>query len=131
MLSKLLATFASAVSIGFGIWHFSVPSVWRWYDYMAEDAAELVLAVRATNVFFSLSLVLIGVLNLIFTYSSKSTEFAFDVMMAASCVLWLTRVVMQIIYPQGSINPWLQYGMLAGFILTFLCFSAALILPKI
>ena len=130
MLPGIFSTFASVVTIGFGIWHFFVPAVWRWYDYIAGDGAELATAVRAVNVFFSLCLVLTGVINLVFTYAPKRTVFAFNVMMAASCVLWLMRVVMQIIYPQGSINPWMQYGMLSGFLLIFLCFLAALVLPK-
>ena len=130
MAAKVLSTIVGVVSVGFGIWHFTVPAVWRWYDYIHKDAPELVLAVRAINVFFSLSLVLFGVLSLIFTFSPKSSVFAFNVMMAICSILWLTRVVMQVIYPQGSVNLWLQYGMLAAFIITAVCCLLALILPK-
>ena len=44
------------------------------------------------------------------------------VMLAAICALWLTRVVFQIIYPQDSIKPVLQYGMLAAFVAVCLCY---------
>jgi hypothetical protein len=58
LFTKLLMSFGSAMSIGFGLWHFLVPRVWNWYSYIYESATELVLAVRAIKVFFSLSLVL-------------------------------------------------------------------------
>jgi hypothetical protein len=38
-----------------------------------------------------------------------------------ACVLWLTRVVLQLIRPQGSMSPILQYAMLSAFVLVFLC----------
>ena len=43
-------------------------------------------------------------------------------MLAATSILWITRVTFQIIYPQGSINPALQYGMLSAFIIVSLCY---------
>jgi hypothetical protein len=38
----------------------------------------------------------------------------------------MTRVVFQLVYPQGSANPVLQYGMLAAFIVVFLCYAIPL-----
>jgi hypothetical protein len=40
-------------------------------------------------------------------------------------VLWAARVVMQLLYPQGSMNPALQYGMLAAFVVILGCYSAS------
>lgn len=57
-LAKILVLISSVASIGFGIWHFFVPTIWKWYSYIDINATELVAAVRAINVFFSLSLVL-------------------------------------------------------------------------
>ena len=51
-LFKILVTFGSLASIGFGIWHFFVPRAWKWYSYINTNATELVAAVRAINVFF-------------------------------------------------------------------------------
>ena len=113
---KILTTAGSVTSIGFGIWHFFVPGAWKWNSYIDPRATELIVAVRAINVFFSLSLVLFGVLNLLFIWGGKANRYAVIVLLAATCVLWLTRVVLQLIYPQGSINPVLQYGMLSAFI---------------
>jgi hypothetical protein len=116
-LVKILVTIGSSASIGFGIWHFFVPKAWKWYSYIDANATELVLAVRAINVFFSLSLVLFGIVNLLFIYGDRSNRYSIIVMLAATCILWVTRSVLQLIYPQGSISPVLQYGMLSAFII--------------
>jgi len=126
LLLKILVTFGSSVSIGFGVWHFFVPRAWKWYSYMDPAATELVVAVRAINVFFSLSLVLFGLMNLLFIFGGRANRYAVIVLLAATCVLWLTRLVFQIIYPQGSMNPALQYGMLAAFAVVTLCYLVSL-----
>lgn len=66
ILAKIFVTFGSSASIAFGVWHFFVPRAWNWYSYIDPNATELIVAVRSINVFFSLSLVLFGLLNLLF-----------------------------------------------------------------
>jgi hypothetical protein len=100
---------------------------WKWYEYINPSATELVLAVRAINVFFSLSLVLIGIANIIFAFAIRNNS-SLAVMLALSSLLWGVRCIMQIIYPQGTVNSMLQYGMLTVFVLVFLSFSTALLL---
>jgi len=125
-LVRTLVTLGGAVSIGFGIWHFFVPKVWNWYSYIDSKATELVAAVRAINAFFSLSLILFGVVNLLLIYGGRSNRYSISVMLAATSILWTMRVVFQLIYPQGSLHPGLQYGMLAAFILVWLCYVISL-----
>jgi len=124
-LVKLLVTVASSASIGFGLWHFFVPRIWNWYSYMDTRVTELIIAVRAVNFFFSLSLVLFGVLNLLFTFGGRANRFSTIVLLAATSILWLSRVVLQAIYPQGSISRVLQFGMLATFLLISLCYTVS------
>jgi hypothetical protein len=128
LLAKLLVTIGSSASIGFGIWHFFVPKAWKWYSYIDANATELIVAVWAINVFFSLSLVLFGILNTLFIYGDRANRFSIMVMLGATCALWLTRLVFQLIHPQGSMNPVLQYGMLTAFIIVFLCYVIPLLL---
>jgi hypothetical protein len=118
----------STISVGFGIWHFFVPKAWNWYSYMDTRATELIVAVRAINVFFSLTLVLFGILNMLFVYGGKANRYSTIVMLAATSILWLTRVFLQVIYPQGSLYPGLQYGMLAAFTLVSLCYVISLMI---
>jgi hypothetical protein len=84
LLVKVLVTIGSSASIGFGIWHFFVPKAWKWYSYIDINATELVVAVRAINVFFSLSLLLFGIINLLFIYGDKSNSYSLIVVLAAT-----------------------------------------------
>ncbi len=127
LLVKILVMVGSSASIGFGIWHFFVPKLWNWYSYIDVNATELVAAVRAINVFFSLSLVLFGVVTILLVYGDKSNRYSIIVMLAATCVMWLTRVAFQLIYPQGSLYPGLQYGMLSAFVIVTLCYLISLL----
>ena len=127
LLVKSLVIFGSSASIGFGIWHFFVPKAWKWYSYIDINATELVAAVRAINAFFSLSLVLFGMVNILLIYGGKSNRYSIIVMLAATCILWLTRVAFQVIYPQGTLYPGLQYGMLSAFVIVSLCYLISLL----
>jgi hypothetical protein len=122
------ATFGSIVSIAFGIWHFFVPAIWNWYAYIDKTATELIIAVRAINIFFSLSLVLFGTVNLLFVFKKNQDKFSLAVMLSTSTILWTARSALQIIYPQGSQNPVLQYSMLFVFVLVLICFAGSLFL---
>jgi len=126
LLVKILVLIGSAVSIGFGVWHFFVPGWWDWYSYIDRSATELVLAVRAINAFFSLSLVLFGVVNVLLVWGKRSNRYSIGVFLAATCVLWMTRLVFQLVHPQGSASPVLQYGMLAVFTVVLLCYAISL-----
>jgi hypothetical protein len=134
LLVKILVIFGSSASIGFGIWHLFVPTAWKWYSYIDSNATELVAAVRAINAFFSLSLILFGIVNILLISGDKSNRYSIIVMLAATCILWLTRVAFQVIYPQGSLNPSLQYGMLSAFVIVSLCYLISflgILFPKI
>jgi hypothetical protein len=128
LLVKILVMIGSSASVGFGIWHFFVPKAWNWYSYIDINATELVAAVRAINVFFSLSLVLFGIVNILFIYGDKSNRYSIIVMLAATSILWLTRILFQAIYPQGSLYPGLQYGMLSAFMIVSLCYVISLMI---
>ncbi len=85
-LVKIMATIGSSASIGLGVWHFFVHSAWNWYACMNARATNLIIAVRAVNVFFLLSLVLFGMLNLLFEYGGYANRYSVLVMLAATCI---------------------------------------------
>ena len=128
MLIRVLTTIASIVTIGFGMWHFFVPTIWHWHSYIDSKAAELVRAIQAINIFFSMSLVLIGVMNIILIWSSESNRFSILIVLSVSVVLWVARSLLQIAYPQGSINPFLRYGMLLAFVLVTILYLGSFVL---
>ncbi len=128
LLVKIFVIIGSVASIGFGMWHFLVPKVWNWYSYIDPKATELIVAVRAINVFFSLALVLFGTINILFIYADHANRFSILVVLAATSILWLPRLSFQLIYSQGSLYPGLQYGMLAAFALIALCHLVPLLI---
>jgi hypothetical protein len=132
LIVRWFVTIASAASILFGIWHIFVPRMWNWYSYMDKSATELVLAVRAVNLFFSLSLILFGLINILIIFGETKSSYSLMVVLGASSLLWFVRVVMQIIYPQGTINPILRYGMLSGFVVVFILYvvSTAIVIKQ-
>jgi hypothetical protein len=125
---KILTTFGSIISIGFGIWHFFVPSIWNWYSYFDKTATELVIAVRAINIFFSLLLVLLGIANILFISRKPQDRFSTIVILSISTILWTTRLILQIIYPQGSQNSFILFSMYIVFILVLSSFAISLFL---
>ncbi len=127
LLTKVLVTIGSAASVGFGIWHFTVPKTWSWYSYIDPKASELILAVNAINIFFSLSLVLFGLMNALLILGSGSNRYSMAIVLGASCILWLARVALQLARPQGSMSPALQYSMTAAFIAVLLCYTVSLV----
>jgi hypothetical protein len=128
MLAKVFLAIGSATTVGFGIWHLFIPAIWRWYSYFPGNARELTLAVRAINTFFSISLIMFGILMLLFTFRKPMNGFYARSTSIALAVLWAVRVVVQIVSPQGTLSPLLQYGMLTAFILVFLLFACSSIL---
>lgn len=128
ILVKTLVGIGSVASIAFGVWHFFIPGVWKWYSYIDPNATELIVAVRAINVFFSLSLVLIGALNILFIFGGNSNRYSIIALLDATSILWVTRTAFQVIYPQGSLVPGLRYGMLAVFTIVSLSYLISLVL---
>jgi hypothetical protein len=125
---RILEAIGSLASIGFGVWHFFVPKKWNWYSYIDARATELIVAINAINTFFSLSLVLFGLMNILLIFGDRSNRYSIAVVLGATCILWLARVVLQLARPQGSMSPLLQYAMLSSFIFVFLCHAVSLLL---
>ena len=106
-----------AVALGFGAWHFAVPGLYHWQSYVPDAPDSLVRAVDATNFFFSFSLSLIGVTNIVMPFISEAAEPISRYWLWANVGLWTARVAYQLVKPQGSHSPALQWGMCAAFAL--------------
>jgi len=81
---KALITIGSLISIGFGLWHLFVPTLWNWYSYIDSTATELILAVKAINVFFSLCLVLFGLMNALLIYGERVSKYSLIIVVGAT-----------------------------------------------
>jgi len=124
----LLTIIGSIISIAFGIWHFFVPYIWNWYSYIVPEATELVIAVRAINFLFSLLLILLGVANILCAFNFTKGKFQTIIIFSISVILWATRLILQVVYPQGSQNHIIQYSMFLIFLIVLACFAISLLL---
>jgi hypothetical protein len=102
MLAIVLLTIGSTITIGFGGWHLFVPVIWDWYSYFPADASELVVAVRAINIFFSISLMIFGAIMLVFMYRKPVTAFYARSISISLSLLWGIRVV---VWNAGHFHP--------------------------
>ena len=110
------------ITLGFGVWHFFIPSMFGWYDYLQDDPAELTRGVGASNFFLSLSLSLIGATSVASPSLFPDSSPANTAWLWANVCLWTARSIYQAVAPQGSQVPGLAQSMLAGFIVTDLLF---------
>lgn len=67
-------------------------------------------------------------MNVLLAYGPAGSRYAVLVVLGATCVLWSTRVVLQIVWPQGSASAILQDGMLLLFAGVLACYLLTLIL---
>jgi hypothetical protein len=96
-IDGVLLTIASVISIGFGVWHFFVPMLWNWYSYIDSKI-----------------------------YFASATKEALLIPLIANLLLWIARVIMQILFPQGSANVHLRNGTLGTFIIVACCYAIPL-----
>lgn len=127
--AKLLSILGASSTFGFGLWHFTVPSVHQWFSYIPEAPTELLIGISATNFFLSLELLIFGLmgLNIILLYwDNKSVVKIYLGYMSA---LWTIRFIYQLIEPQGSGLPLIWQSLIYGsFIVTALCFVIPLVM---
>lgn len=124
-LGDVCQVVGGAVTLGFGLWHFAVPGIYGWQSYVPEAPQSLVDAVAATNFFLSLSLTIVGASNIVMPLLADSATPSGRYWLWANAGLWTTRAVYQLVKPQGSYSPALQWGMTGAFILTDLLFIVA------
>ena len=114
-----------SVALGFGLWHFAVPGIYAWQSYVPDAPQSLVDAVAATNFFMSFSLSLVGATSIAMPLLADSAEPVVRYWLWANVGLWTARAGYQLVKPQGTHNPALQWGMAGAFIATDLLFIVA------
>jgi hypothetical protein len=124
-LGDVCQVIGGAAALGFGIWHFTVPELYHWRSYVPDAPESLVQAVDATNLFFSFSLCLIGDTNIVMLPITSPAEPVSRYWLWANVGLWTARVIYQLVKPQRSHDPTLQWGMAAAFTLTDALFTVS------
>jgi len=121
-ISRATEVTGGLITLGFGIWHFFIPSMFSWYGYLQDDPEELSRAIGASNFFLSFSLCLIGATSVSFPLLFPDAGSANTAWLWANVALWTARSVYQAVAPQGTQVKGLSQSMLAGFIATDLLF---------
>jgi hypothetical protein len=124
-LGDVCQVVGGAVTLGFGLWHFAVPSLYAWQSYVPDAPQNLVEAVAATNFFMSLSLSLVGASSVVMPFLTDAAAPVNQYWLWANVALWTTRAVYQLVKPQGTYSPALQWGMTGAFVATDILFIIA------
>lgn len=122
LMIKIVILVGSIITISFAVWHFIVPWRYRWFSYMPNISKELENAIKATNFFFALSLLLLGSLSLIVTSMLWTNTLIIKLVLIIMSILWTARVIFQIVKPQGKQIQHVSTIMLGMFIITDLLF---------
>jgi hypothetical protein len=130
-ISKATEMTGGLITLGFGIWHFFIPSMFGWYDYLQDDPVELSRGIGASNFFLSFSLSLIGATSVAFPSLFPDSASANTVWLWANVGLWTARSIYQAVAPQGTQINGLAESMLAGFIVTDLLFIFSAVVNSI
>jgi hypothetical protein len=90
------------ITLGFGVWHFAIPSAFGWYGYLQDDPAELSRAIGASNFFLSFSLSMVGATSVVLPALVPENSSANTVWLWANVGLWTARSIYQVVAPQGT-----------------------------
>jgi len=98
---KTLYYFILTVSSLVGLWHFFVPKMFKWYDYLPMEYENLIVAIDWTNYCFSiflfgLSLLLIILGKKVLSLKGESVYFYFFL-----TLVWAFRTMLAVF-----IEPW-------------------------
>jgi len=98
---KVLYYFIVAISMVVGLWHFFVPKMFQWYDYLPMQYENLIVGIDWTNYCFSmllfgLSLLLIILGKKVLSLKSDSVYFYYFL-----TFVWGFRVMLALF-----IEPW-------------------------
>ena len=126
--SRVLMITGGIVTIGFGLWHFAVPWLYDWFNYMPSVPDELTNAIIATDLFLSICLVLLGALATLVGMFQWYHHPAGKLVLWLMSVLWIARLGYQVVKPQGTMITGLPAILLVIFGITALCFLIPAIL---
>lgn len=100
-LTRFLYYFTAVCSAAVGLWHFFVPWMFRWYDYLPARYENLIVGIDYTNYCFSL--LLFGLSLLLAVLGKRALRGSLE-----SCVFYffLTAVWMFRAMLASFIEPW-------------------------
>ncbi len=102
---------ACIISCIVGIWHFSVPYSFKWYSYIPDAPIEIYQSINYINFCFSFLLTGISLLLMMVQKQLFADLIELKVFYVFFVLVWLSRVIIQIIWPwPSSLQMWLVVG---------------------
>lgn len=98
---RVLYYITTATSALVGLWHFFVPRMFRWYDYLPMQYENLIVGIDYTNYCFSLLLFGLSVMLIIFGKRALNLNKEIIYFYYFLTVVWLFRACLS-----TFIEPW-------------------------
>ena len=98
---KFLYYFTTVLSSLVGLWHFFVPWMFQWYDYLPMQYENLIVGIDYTNYCFSLLLFGLSVLLIILGKKALSLNKEVMIFYLFLTVVWVFRAMLS-----SFIEPW-------------------------
>jgi hypothetical protein len=115
---------ACIISSVVGIWHFFVPYISHWFSYIPDAPIEIYQSINYVNFCFSFLLVGLSVILMIVQKKLFSGSKELNILYVFFVFLWLSRVIIQLIWPwPSSLQLWLVIGFATEFIFTLIPMS--------
>lgn len=117
-----------ALSLLAGLWHFFVPRMFQWYDYIPGQYDNLIVAIDWVN--FCFSAFLFGLSLLLLLWGGKVFALNREALTVYGflAVIWMLRVGLAIVEP-WPLEPvaWAAYGQFAASVLIALMLAVPLV----
>ncbi len=98
---KILYYISLAISMLVGLWHFFVPTMFKWYDYLPMQYENLIVGIDYTNYCFSALLFGISLVLIILGKSAFSLNRETIAFYTFLTVVWVFRACLA-----AFIEPW-------------------------
>lgn len=104
-MKKIVYYFTVILSMLVGLWHFFVPIMFQWYDYLPMQYENLIVGIDYTNYCFSL--LLFGLSLLLILLGKKAFALNREVIIFYSflTVVWVFRACLATFIEPWPLNP--------------------------
>jgi hypothetical protein len=130
-IEKLNRVFINAgllLSIGFGIWHFLMPNVFYWFEYISDAPIEVIIGMRWANFFFSLIFTGYSLLLLLVQKRILQRDIVAIVFYSFIVFIWLCRVIITMVIPWSGAYDMIFVIQLISFSIVFIILALPLLL---
>ncbi len=100
-LYKISILIVLIISTIFGLWHFIIPYMFKWYSYIPKAPITLIVSIDWTNFFMALLLSGNSLLLIIFRKRLYERDILAKVFYGFIVFVWLCRIIITVILPWG------------------------------